>query len=108
MSGAVPSCGFPVVDPSGQLTPEWHRFLTKEASPPKASQPKTASGSPMSFTATERGSLLVHGGSISSITLTRGRVTHNTGVTGGFIPLGNGDEVTITYTVAPEVHFLAS
>ena len=73
---------------------------------PQPAAAVTLGGSPADYTANSSGSLAVSGGTVSSITLTRGLVTVPTGVVAGLIPMEIGDVVSITYAVAPTVNFL--
>jgi hypothetical protein len=61
-----------------------------------------ATGSPMTYTATSRESLHVTGGTVSSIAFKRGTSTLTLGAN-QLIPLNPGDQVVITYTVAPTI-----
>ena len=60
-------------------------------------------GSPMTYTAQDRMSLHVAGGTVSAISFKRGTTTLGLAVqsAGQFIPLNPGDQAVITYTVAP-------
>ena len=103
---ALPSAQAPIADASGRITPAWHRALDGLLVGPQPAQAKTVPASPYTVTASARGSLIVSGGTVSSITLTRGRVTVNLGVVAGMFPASLGDAFVITYTVAPTVTFL--
>lgn len=61
-----------------------------------------ATGSPMTYTAASRESLHVTGGTVSSIAFKRGASTL-TAAANQFIPMNPGDQVVITYTVAPTI-----
>lgn len=61
-----------------------------------------ATASPMTYTATLRMSLHVSGGTVSSIAFKRGTATLAAGAN-QLIPLNPGDQVVITYTVAPTI-----
>jgi hypothetical protein len=69
---------------------------------------QNVTGSPASFSAEGSGSFLVTGGSVSSISLIRGRVSLPTGLSGGFIPVSQGDVLVVTYSGAPAVTFVPS
>jgi len=60
-------------------------------------------GSPMTYTAQDRMSLHVAGGTVSAISFKRGTTILGLAVqsAGQFIPLNPGDQAVITYTVAP-------
>ncbi|AZS78793.1 hypothetical protein ELS24_10260 [Achromobacter spanius] len=61
-----------------------------------------ATASPMTYTAADRMSLHVAGGTVSSIAFKRGASTLAVGAN-QLIPLNPGDQVVITYTVAPTI-----
>lgn len=65
-------------------------------------------GSPMAYTATAEGTLVLSGTTVTSVTVTRGGVTVTTGVTVGAVPLSQGDVATITYTGTPVLNFIPS
>ena len=76
--------------------------------PSKASgiQPVTVGGSPYSYVANRDGSLSIEGGVVSAIDLTRTGVTISTATLSGFVPMSEGDWVTITYAAAPTINFI--
>lgn len=100
----------PVTDGSFKISPAFFRVLTSVLkavggyATPDAIQPQTLAGSPWGFTATVPGQLLISGGTVSSVILTR-RGTTITAPSSGLY-LTPGDSVTVTYTVAPTVHFV--
>lgn len=109
MSGPLPSSQQPITTVNngvGFITPVWQRWLQSLLSGALPAAPITLAVSPTSFTAPAQGSLVVVGGTVSSITITRGAVAVPTGLTSGIIPLSLNDIATITYTVAPTVTFL--
>lgn len=65
-----------------------------------------ATGSPMTYTAGDRMSLHVAGGTVSAISFKRGTTTLGLAVqsAGQLIALNPGDQVVITYTVAPTLN----
>jgi hypothetical protein len=65
----------------------------------------TVTGSPFSYTAQSNGHVLVTGGTVSAISLTRVSA-HATGLTAGLIPVGNKDVITVTYSVLPTMTFI--
>jgi hypothetical protein len=84
----------------------WQRFFNSAFGQAGAGAAVTLTGTPFPFLAGGSGNLLVVGGTVSDITLTRGTTAIPTGLTAGFIPVANGDTVTITYSVAPTVTFI--
>lgn len=61
-----------------------------------------ATASPMTYTAVDRMSLHVTGGTVSSVAFKRGGSTLVVGAN-QLIPMNPGDQVVITYTVAPTI-----
>jgi len=64
----------------------------------------TVGASPFTYTAPLAGNLLVKGGTVSAVQLTR-TATVLTGLTAGFFPLAAADQLTITYTGLPTMVF---
>ena len=86
----------------GQTTPVWYRFFNAlwGGQPLGNEQTIAVGASPFSYLALSKGSMLVKGGTVSAITITRSATTL-TGLTAGFIPLANGDTITVTYAALP-------
>ena len=104
----LPSAAVPVVDTAGRIAPAWHRFLHALTPNPQAAQAQTLKHSPYAFTAPANGSVIISGGTVSKITLTRGRAVLTIGATGGHFPASLGDVFTITFSgkTLPTVTFL--
>lgn len=106
----VPSPILPAVDPqSGKFASVWYQFLARLAqltaeSPMMAT---TVGASPFTFKAGTIGNMFVTGGTVSSIVLTRSGVSI-TCQSNQFIPMAAGDQITVTYTVAPTMTFVPS
>lgn len=66
----------------------------------------TVGVSPYTYLAERDGTLMVRGGTVSSIVYVRNTGTFNVGVVAGAIPILMADAVVITYTVLPTVTFL--
>lgn len=63
-----------------------------------------ASASPFVYQAATRGQLIVSGGTVSVIALSRdGTNYYTTGETSGVFPMSFGDRIKITYSVVPTV-----
>jgi hypothetical protein len=100
----VPKSDAPIADlQTGRVTRAWYLSLISLF---QILQERTVTvgASPFSFVASDSGNLLVAGGNVSQIALQRVG-SYVTGLTAGFIPVSEGDVVTITYTVAPSVVF---
>jgi len=101
-----PSDVAPIVDADGRLTVVWRAFFAALAGKATASVPVPLDDSPLSYTAPSNGSLMVTGGSVSAITLTRGRDPVPLDASLRAIPLSAGDRVSVTYDTVPTVVFL--
>lgn len=88
------------------LIPPWNSFFQQFTQPPPAvADVSLVSGN--NFTPNRNGTLIVTGGTISNISLTRGTVAID--LTGQrVIPVSLNDSVSITYSVAPVVQFLGA
>ena len=105
----APSWAVPAIDTeTGLLTQAWHGYLAQLAGEPGPILPNIAVGpNPFAYKAPSGGTLSVTGGTVSSITLARARVSGvNVGFTSGSVAVGANDVVTITYSVAPTVNFI--
>lgn len=69
-------------------------------------QSVTVGASPFSYVANREGSISIESGTVTNITLARYGVTVSTAMISGFVPMSEGDQVTITYTVAPTIKFI--
>lgn len=66
----------------------------------------TPTGSPFSYTAAFDGTVIVTGGTVSAISLTRQGTSVATGITTGLFPLSRLDLLQVTYSGAPVMTFL--
>lgn len=62
--------------------------------------------SPYTYTSPQNGVVVVSGGTVSLVQLGRAGTFLATGLLTGVIPVSAGDQVKITYTLAPTVTFL--
>lgn len=108
MTPVIPSSAQPIADKNGFVTTVWQRFFNalNSASQPIQTVPIAPVISPFKFTASSTGALMVSGGTVTSISLTRGVTTIPTGQTSGNIPMSNGDIVSIAFSVAPNIAFV--
>ncbi len=102
----LPSPNAAVLNQDSVFTSIWYRFFAQFVSKPPAPDAQTLGGSPFSYTASSNGWLVVKGGTVSKIEVTRGQDVIDMGVTAGPIPLAVGDVCAVTYTVAPTVTFM--
>lgn len=95
------------VDKDGQLTDEAFRVIRwLQGVPPTTPLVLVLTPSPVAYQATKDGAIVVDGGIVSTITLTRSSVVVSIPATSGMFPVRQNDVLTITYTVAPTVTVL--
>lgn len=76
---------------------------------PELETPVTPTGSPYTYSAPRRGSLIVSGGTVSLIRFSRdGSTFYDTGATAGMFPLNAADRLEVTYAVLPTLTFVPS
>jgi len=88
----------------GQTSSPWYRFFQGlfQGTPPSQESTLTVGGSPFTYTAPQRGFIILSGGSVSAVQFTRA-VTTLTGQTSGIFPLSQGDMLTVTYAGLPSM-----
>lgn len=87
-------------------TPVWHRFFNTLVPIASAIQSITVTASPFTYTAGQRGQVVVTGGTVSAIDLTRDLTTISLGITSGSVAVSNADRVTVTYSGTPTISFI--
>ena len=85
----------------------WYRWFqdTDTGTPPSSELAVSVTASPFIYTAPSKGILIVNGGTVSNVSLTRVG-TYMTGQTQGLFSLSLGDRLTITYSVIPTLTFV--
>ena len=97
----------PLVNADRTPTTAWQLFLAQMVAQPGPIATITVGASPFDYQASQSGHLLLLiDGTVSDVSLSRGRVTISTGQVAGFFPMALGDTLTITYTVLPTVYFI--
>src|SRR5258706_14685811 len=88
------------------LSGQWNGTIGTSASPGGAAVPQTRGASPFVFTATRSGSLVVFAAE-AELSRDNGVTYYAVTLTGGAIPVLNGDKVRVTWftAVAPKVTF---
>lgn len=86
----------------------WYRYFQAHdfGVPPGAETVVTPTGSPFKYRVPRKGTIIVSGGTVSSLTIARSGPFYTTGTTSGTFHLAQGDQLQITYTVVPTVVFL--
>lgn len=104
----LPQFGQPLA--AGNVTnKDWYFFWAGlwRGLAPELESPVTLTGSPFTYSAPRRGSLIVSGGTVSQIRFSRdGNTFYNTGATSGMFTLSAADRIEITYSVTPTVTFV--
>lgn len=88
----------------GVTSKDWYLFFTGvfRGLPPANVSPVTLTGSPFTYTATNKCVVLLSGGTVSLVEFSRdGTTFYNTGETAGQFTLCAADLLRVTYTVAP-------
>lgn len=98
---SLPTYESPIVI-KGQTSSVWFRFFSAlyNGQPSGAESTIAVGISPFAYVAPRAGTVLINGGTVSAVQLTRS-VTTLTGLTGGLFPLSNGDTLTVTFTGLP-------
>jgi hypothetical protein len=89
----------------------WYRWFQNIdfGIPPSSEIPVTVSASPFIYSATQKGTLLISGGTISAIAYSRTRGTfYNTGQISGAIAMSANDQIKVTYSGIPTMVFMPS
>jgi len=100
----LPNARNPVSRPDGTTQDYWYRFFSSIYAKPLPEILNTLAASPYTFQSSYNAHILISGGTVQQIQLIRATTTI-TGLTAGLIYLGRGDQIVITYTVAPTVTF---
>jgi hypothetical protein len=88
---------------------DWFFFWTGlfTGLPPAAVSTITVGASPFKYSPQVKGSVIVNGGTVSSIQFSRDGVTNfTTGQTAGMFTLNAADRLIVTYTVLPTMTFV--
>lgn len=97
---------------NGNLTTkDWYFFWSGlfRGLPPGNVEPYTPGASPDTYSAAKRGSMIVDGGTVTTIEFSRdGTTFYDVGVVAGPIPLSAADQLRVTYAVAPTMTFVPS
>lgn len=102
----VPNLASKLVDmATGLIQQPWSDFLQQFTLPPAPIQTVEVTASPFVYQFVQPGTLVIEGGTISDVSLTRGKQTISMG-TARVFALTFKDTVKITYSVKPNVTFL--
>jgi len=103
---ALPTYTQPI-DEKGNMSTAWRRWFgaTDNGTPPADESSITVGASPFAFQATQKGFVIVTGGTVSRIQFTRTSL-HSTGQTSGVFPVSLADIITVTWSVKPTMTFV--
>ena len=108
----LPNLNAPLVDiKTGKCVPPWNTFFSQFGSPPAGVTNVVVGTSPFSFTPNINGSIVISGGTVSLITLTRGAtiITIATSTANPIvIPISIADTIIVTWTVKPTIQVVPS
>lgn len=107
-TNTLPSGASAALSKTGAFDTPWYRFFSSLIGPAPSASVLTASGSPFTFTASQRGNLLIKGGTISAVALIRGRVSIAFPTSAYLIPMSQGDGASVTYTGSPAFTYIPS
>jgi len=102
----LPSMIAKFVDATGRLLPPWNSYLQQFTQAPAPVINITVGASPFAYTTRIPGQLVISGGTLTGITLTRGTVVLTLATTNRLILMGINDIVTVSYSVLPTIQFL--
>jgi hypothetical protein len=94
---------------AGVTNKDWYFFFVGlfQGLAPAFESSVTLTGSPFTYSAPVKGSVIVNGGTVSQIRFSRdGSTFYNVGATNGMFPLNAADRLEVTYSVAPVVTFV--
>lgn len=105
MTRPVPNLRASLVDALGIIKNPWNLWFQQFSQAPPNIQNIVLGASPYLIDVHDFGNIVVTGGTISSIVLTRGNISLN--LTGQkLIPIAIGDVVIVTYSVLPTIQFI--
>lgn len=102
---AIPTNTAPFLE-KGIISRVWYFFLSSlwKGTPPSSESGVKVGVSPFGYIAPQRGFAIVQGGSVSLVQFSRdGMTNYTTGQTSGCFPLSQGDELLVTYSIAPTI-----
>jgi hypothetical protein len=88
----------------------WYRWFQNVdlGIPPSSEIPIALGASPFIYSPKMKGGVIVSGGTVSNILISRSGTFYSTGVTGGLFNLAANDQLKVVYSVAPQMVFLPS
>lgn len=106
---ALPNFNQQISDSKGITTRAWYQFLQQlwKGAPPSSEVAVPVYASPFTYSAAQRGFLIVNGGTVSMVQWSRdGKTNYVTGQTQGCFPLSSGDALVIVFSATPTLVFV--
>jgi hypothetical protein len=93
---------------NARTTSAWYRWFQDVdlGVPPSSELPITVGASPFIYTAAQKGGVIVNGGTVTSISVSRSGTFYATGLTQGLTYVAANDQLRVVYTGAPTMVFL--
>lgn len=103
----APTFEVPLVDDNQTTSKFWYRYFqaNETGQPPSGETAITVSGSPFTYTAPRKGYVIVSGGTVSGIQVSRSGTFYSTGMTAGTFSVAANDQLKVTYTGVPTMVF---
>lgn len=96
------------VNRAGIILQPWMGYLQQFTTAPPAFNTIDVGVSPFEYEAREPGNIIITGGTVTDVLLTRGQETLDLGAFVTIIPVAINDIITITYSVLPTITFIPS
>lgn len=95
------SPGAKPVNAAGNISRDMWRYMNNLTAAPAGETAITLGASPATFQATANGNVLISGGAVTAMQLTRNATYTLSITTPAYVPLSNGDVLTVTYAATP-------
>ena len=96
-----------LVDDKQVTSKFWYRYFqaNETGQPPSGETSITITASPFTYTAPRKGYVIVSGGMVGSLQVSRSGTFYNMGTIAGMFPVAANDQIKVTYSVAPTMVF---
>jgi hypothetical protein len=104
---STPTYEQPISD-GKNTTAAWYRWFQNVdiGIPPSNELPITLGASPFIYSPKMKGGIIVSGGTVSDVQISRSGKFYSTGATGGLFHVAANDQLKVVYSVAPSMVFL--
>lgn len=104
----LPNKMAPFVSALKRIVAPWDSYLQQFTQAPPNFAAVTVGISPFDYTAREPGNIIITGGTVTGVALTRGTTSILLGATTKIVPVAINDVVTVVYSVLPTIRFVPS